>query len=641
MQKRRVGDERYTKQHRGLGRLLAGLLSGLLVRSFRVINRAISWHRLPKWIALLNLISLRVELRRDNLHDTDGDLTQPKPGCPFHPGPNATALRTANGTQNDLQYPAMGCRFSRLGRNMVSTRPIEGAPDLLHPNPLEISRRLLAREKFKPASSLNLLAAAWIQFQVHDWFGHENERLDAGKDIRVPQAGDWPKPEMVIPRTMPDPTNSVPLNARFPAFRNKDPQWWDASQVYGETVEETLSLRTDPTTNTLCANGRLYIDPQGLLPTDPVTGATVSGFTDNWWLGLEILHSLFAKEHNAICDRIKATEPQLTDQEIFEAARLVNCAVMAKIHTVEWTPGILAHPAIQPGLDANWMGLVGHFFGESAARTIAGFLPHGALKDILTGMPLSEVDHHGVPYSLTEEFNAVYRLHPLIPDVVQIQRSRTGETGPSYPMKDIAFRKARTPLIAGWSMEDVIYSFGRAHPGAITIKNYPTFLRELELPPDPETQQIQHLDVAAVDILRDRERGVPRYNEFRRQLRMAPAKDWKELAGGDEDLAAELKAVYQDNLEDVDTMVGMFCEPLPKGVGFSDTAFRIFILMATRRLKSDRFFTTDYTAEFYTQAGLDWIRHTGMKEVILRHHPALAPAFQDVRNPFAPWHRLP
>ena len=70
-------------------------------------------------------------------------------------------------------------------------------------------------------------------------------------------------------------------------------------------------------------------------------------------------------------------------------------------------------------------------------------------------------------------------------------------------------------------MEDVIYSFGMAHPGAITIKNFPAFLRDLQLPPDPVTKQIQHLDLAAVDILRDRERGVPRYNEFRRQLRRA------------------------------------------------------------------------------------------------------------------------
>ena len=38
-------------------------------------------------------------------------------------------------------------------------------------------------------------------------------------------------------------------------------------------------------------------------------------------------------------------------------------------------------------------------------------------------------------------------------------------------------------------------------------------------------------------------------------------------------------------------MIGMYAERKPKGFGFSDTAFRIFILMASRRLESDRFFT--------------------------------------------------
>ncbi len=36
-------------------------------------------------------------------------------------------------------------------------------------------------------------------------------------------------------------------------------------------------------------------------------------------------------------------------------------------------------------------------------------------------------------------------------------------------------------------------------------------------------------------------------------------------------------------------------EDFPEGFAFSDTAFRIFILMASRRLNSDRFFTDYFT----------------------------------------------
>src|SRR5206468_34787 len=77
-----------------------------------------------------------------------------------------------------------------------------------------------------------------------------------------------------------------------------------------------------------------------------------------------------------------------------------------------------------------------------------------------------------------------------------------------------------------------------------------------------------------------------------------------------------------------------------EGFGFSDTAFRIFILMASRRLESDRFFTDDYRPEVYTRAGIDWVEANDMRSVLLRHFPTLAPALEGVKNPFAPWTRV-
>ncbi len=87
-------------------------------------------------------------------------------------------------------------------------------------------------------------------------------------------------------------------------------------------------------------------------------------------------------------------------------------------------------------------------------------------------------------------------------------------------------------------------------------------------------------------------------------------------------------------------MVGMLAEDLPERFGFSDTAFRVFILMASRRLKSDRFFTVDYRPEIYTQFGLDWIDKNSMLSVLKRHYPELSPALQGVNNAFAPWRQV-
>src|SRR5256885_17081673 len=100
--------------------------------------------------------------------------------------------------------------------------------------------------------------------------------------------------------------------------------------------------------------------------------------------------------------------------------------------------------------------------------------------------------------------------------------------------------------------------------------------------------------------------------------------------------AEDLRRVYSDP-EQVDTMVGMYAERKPKGFGFSDTAFRIFILMASRRLEADRFFTRDYRPEGYTKEGIDWVESNSMRSLLLRHFPGLEPALEGVANPFAPW----
>jgi hypothetical protein len=144
------------------------------------------------------------------------------------------------------------------------------------------------------------------------------------------------------------------------------------------------------------------------------------------------------------------------------------------------------------------------------------------------------------------------------------------------------------------------------------------------------------VDLGTIDILRDRERGVRRYNDFREKLHKPRVESFEDLTDNAQ-WAAEMRDVYDGDTDRVDLQVGLLAEPLPPGFGFSDTAFRIFILMASRRLKSDRFFTNDYSADVYTPEGLDWVENSSMSDVLLRHHPELAPALDGVKNAFAPW----
>ena len=84
-------------------------------------------------------------------------------------------------------------------------------------------------------------------------------------------------------------------------------------------------------------------------------------------------------------------------------------------------------------------------------------------------------------------------------------------------------------------------------------------------------------------------------------------------------------------------MIGLFAEEAQEGFGFSDTAFRVFLLMASRRLKADRFFTNDYTPDVYTSRGLEWIGERTMVGMLRDHYPELRPALEHVTNAFKPW----
>ncbi|HEY3386681.1 MAG TPA: peroxidase family protein [Saprospiraceae bacterium] len=592
-----------------------------LVSTFKGVNRIIAWHRLPKWIGIINLLSFRYELRAKNLHDTyptpehQGDVKS----CPFH-DTKYYAIRHSDGKFNDINQPMMGCTGMRLGRNMP--REFTAPPDLetlMTPNPRIISEKLMKRTEFKPATIVNLLAAPWIQFMVHDWFGHfdSTEHME----VPLPEGDSWSEPKMLVHKTLAD-TPLCDIDRKFPAYRNKNTHWWDGSQIYGSTEAQTDILRGK------ALDGKLFVEDGTLddyLPRDH-RGIPISGFTDNWWTGLELLHTLFALEHNAICEELRDHYPEWTSDQIFDTARLVNCALMAKIHTVEWTPAILPHPALQIAMNANWWGLMGEKLHKVWGRIGSG--------EVMSGIPGSEVDHHGSPFSLTEEFVSVYRLHALLPDSITFYDIQTGGKKETLDMTDVVFEKARKPMEKGLSYSDLFYSFGIAHPGAITIHNYPNFLRDITTPDG------KHLDMATVDILRDRERGVPRYNQFRRLIHMKPASTFEELTGGKKELAKEISEIYNGDIEKVDLQVGMLSEPLPKGFGFSDTAFRIFILMASRRLKSDRFLSSDFKPEIYTKPGMDWVQNTSMKDILIRHFPELRSTLRNVKNAFHPWEKI-
>jgi hypothetical protein len=298
----------------------------------------------------------------------------------------------------------------------------------------------------------------------------------------------------------------------------------------------------------------------------------------------------------------------------------------------------------------------------------------------------------------------VYRLHPLLPDALEF-RDLNGDPNKIVSKTPIvkSFRGAATEMMTSAGLANTALSLGRQRLGLLTLGNHPGFLQNLEMQRlETETKTI---DVAALDLVRDRERGIPRFNEFRRQYgltqltrfddfvdtRLAPDSaerkrqeayvlGLREVYGQhvcdaakiitDSQLNADGSQINDclghpdgstvDNIEDVDTVVGWLAEgPRPHGFAISETQFVVFIINASRRLYSDRFFTSSYRPEFYTQFGLDWVNNNGpdgkvmekgepnghpqevstMKRVLLRTLPELGAELESVVNVFDPWAR--
>ena len=428
---------------------------------------------------------------------------------------------------------AAGCRF---GRNVPLEHTFPDTPNLLVPNPRVVSRELMTRDAV-PAGD-DPQPAGRVVDSVH---GARLVRAQAIDDrrrsrSRLPPGDDWGAPTIRVPR----------VGARARAGRI------DAAAGLREPEQPLVGCVADlrlrrgdrgqaahRRSAASCASSR-----PGCCRSIPRPACTLTGFTDNWWIGLAMLHTLFTLEHNHICDLLAHEHPDWNDEQLFARRKLINSALMAKIHTVEWTPAIMPHPVIQTAMNVNWSGLAGEDLQDSleflerqrAARRHRRLDSRSSRGAVLADRGV----RRGLPHAPAD----ARRLRvPLAGDRPAARETRT--------LHEIAGE--RTPAIAErvTDARSVLLVRHLSIPGAITLHNYPRHLQNLT------RDNGEHLDLAAVDIFRDRERGVPRYNQFRRLLHKEPVKSFDELTDNPA-WRKQIKTVYNGDLEKVDLMTGLY-----------------------------------------------------------------------------------
>lgn len=704
---------------------------------------------------------------------------------------------------------------------------------LLKPDPQLISRELFTREQSSPgkcnagqgvagnqsvancdyqsAPFFNVLAAYWIQFMTHDWFSHLDEGRnkpglrEVGCGPAAQAAGCRPgdRAEASLFALDGEPGSFTHNGASYQkraqkVTANNVTAWWDASQIYGYDALSQKRVLRDP------QDKAKLLQPKGYLPgieDCKATGCTFAAqwggqesaaMPDNWSIGMSFYHNLFVREHNSFVDAFRKlqratpnadsglrnpTDPrrviayaQVSDEEIFQAGRLVVSAMIAKIHTIEWTTQLLYGEPLFRGMNANWSGLFDHnendvsavlrkifnrdenFLSRASAK-VAGWLGRKGDGDeantwysvLASGAGIfgignkreegilwwkrdawditnpadvnGGVNHFGSPFNFPEEFTTVYRLHPLLPDLIEFRDVKEpNKIKTRVPVIETVRAKA-TPQMREGTLENWALSMGRQRLGVLHLQNHPMFLQNLDM--KHLGAPSGKLDIVALDVMRDRERGVPRFNEFRRQIGLKTLTSFDDfvdarLPANSPQRAAQQKVVQKlrkvygthkcdaskqitavqkgsdgkllndclgkpngsvvDNIEDVDTVVGWLAEyTRPHGFAISETQFHIFIINASRRLFSDRFFTSSFRPEFYSRLGYDWVMNDGplddcpytlesakdgrkacnepkesnghkvpvspLKRILVRNVPPLRDELKQVVNVFDPWAR--
>ena len=475
--------------------------------------------------------------------------------------------RTVDGTCNSLDVPLMGSVNTPFDHSLKPSEPHkEGEVDVSEV--ATILKRPYGEPPPETLEPFNQLVSAWIQFMTHDWFQHD--RFEESK-------------------------NGV--------LHNRVTHWWDASQIYGSSEEEEAGVRLN--------DGKIHLDQNDELDYDK-NGVPRTGFGENFWVGLHVFHTVFAREHNYIVDSLGAAYPEMTSDQKYGAARLCISAILAKIHFLEWTPTLLDNSVSTISLNISWYGFkntVSSIFSADQLDQFQETIDSIKIGSVMTKDFGTNLTLFNTPFQMTEEFVAVYRMHPLLPDEIEID-------GQNLTLHELVFKDARELTNEQNATEVFLQALSKTPARTLSLRNYPYTLYDLDVPGRGK------INLAEIDLTRDRERNLPRYNDARRQLLLEPYASLDDLTDNEEELEL-LKSVYTD-IEQVDFMVGCLVDKeRPEGFAFGVVPYHIFVVMASRRVFSDRFFQEGLTADNYTPWGLNYLATETFQSILVRNFPGL------------------
>lgn len=432
------------------------------------------------------------------------------------------------------------------------------------PNPRSISNKVFGQANFIP-SNRKLTDYAWSfgQFIDHD-LTFNNDNHDEDISINIPMCDNafdpYCKGEAIIPmrRSKSDPNTGTSINNPRKNINDLS-HFIDGSGVYGSDAIRADWLRTK-------VDGKLKLSVGGFLPFNTIDGEFGSAIDPNapFMLiegeapvrhfiagdiraneqpSLTSLHTLFAREHNRVCDELKLQYPNFSDEELYQKARKIVGGIIQSIVYNEWLPALGVKTEEYTGYDPEVNPSIMNVFSSAAFR-----LGHTLVND-----QIIRLDENGDSYS----YGAISLKEAFFNPMIVFE-----EGGVAPIFRGMASQMQQT---FDTKVVDALRNFLFGLPG------------------------YGGLDLVSININRGRERGLPDYNSIREQFGLPKKTDFSQITENTH-LANSIKDIYNEDINNIDPWVGMLSEDMKEGSAVGELISVILAKQFTNLRDGDRYF---------------------------------------------------
>uniref|UniRef100_A0A3P8UDY7 Peroxidasin n=1 Tax=Cynoglossus semilaevis TaxID=244447 RepID=A0A3P8UDY7_CYNSE len=533
--------------------------------------------------------------------------------------------RSHDGTCNNLQHPMWGASLTAFERLLKSVYDNgfnlpRGTTERLHngyrlPLPRLVSTTMIGTETITPDDRYTHMLMQWGQFLDHDLDSTvaalSQSRFSDGQLCAQACTNDPPCFPIQFPpndqrqlrsgarcmffvRSSPvcgSGMTSLLMNSVYPREQiNQLTSYIDASNVYGSSRHESEEIRDLASQRGLLRQGIIQRTGKPLLPfatgpptecmrdenESPIPCFLAGDHRANEQLGLTAMHTVWFREHNRIATELLRLNPHWDGDTIYHEARKIVGAQMQHITYSHWLPKILGEAGVKmmgpyTGYDPNINAAIFNAFATAAFR-----FGHTLINPIL--------------YRLDDDFQPIPQGH------ISLHRA-------FFSPFRIVNEGGIDPLLRGL--------YGVAGKMRVTTQLLNTELTERLF----SMAHAVALDLAAMNIQRGRDHGIPSYNDYRTFCNLTSAQTFDDLRNEIKNptVREKLQRLYGTPLN-VDLFPALMAEDLVPGSRLGPTLMCLLAAQFKRLRDGDRFWYEN--PGVFTPAQLTQLKQASLTRVL-------------------------